>query len=664
MKLADNDIDIDVVDCHSRDWELEQSVYSTAESIPVTSVQGRLKQNISFWREVLVAPETVLKTIESGYVLPLISNPTPYFRPNQQSALDNADFVEQSVSDLLSNRCVKQIGTIPCICSPLSVVVSSSGKKRLVINLRHLNRFLWKQKFKYEDLRIAMLLLEKGDFMFSFDLKSGYHHVDVTEAHQEFLGFSWGGNYYVFTVLPFGLSTACYMFTKLLRPLVRYWRGQGVKIVVYLDDGLGAAAGSERALHASNFVQSTLKQAGFVLNTEKSTLKPTQRLKWLGFVVDLAQGQIEVPDDKLVRLLDTLRSLQHASQIPARQLASVIGKLISMGLALGPVCRFMTRSLYTVLDTREWWSSMLSLTAEAREELDFWLSSLDDYKSQPIWHSPSAVRVAYSDASDSGYGGYTVEHGPCVAYGQWSQDETTQSSTWRELTAVLKVLQSLTSKLANQRVRWFSDNQNVVQILQVGSKQPQLQAIALRIFSLSIHWHIHLEPEWIPRGMNEQADYLSRIVDVDDWMLNPVIFAQLDAIWGPHTVDRFACSDNTQLPRFNSRCWNPGCEAVDTFTVNWSGENNWWCPPIYLVPRVLRHAQACSTMGTLVIPCWPSAPFWPMLYPDGQAAKFVVGVFELPQSNVLFLPGKSGRVLFNGEVPNTKVFALRCDFSY
>ena len=44
----------------------------------------------------------------------------------------------------------------------------------------------------------------------------------------------------------------------------------------------------------------------------------------------------------------------------------------------------MTQSLYTVLDTREGWASMLSLTAEAHEELDFWLSSLDDYKLQPI----------------------------------------------------------------------------------------------------------------------------------------------------------------------------------------------------------------------------------------------------------------------------------------
>ena len=65
-------------------------------------------------------------------------------------------------------------------------------------------------------------------------------------------------------------------------------------------------------------MQSTVKQAGFVLNTEKSTLKPTQQFKWLGFVVDLAQRQIEVPDDKLARLFDTLQSPQHASQISAR----------------------------------------------------------------------------------------------------------------------------------------------------------------------------------------------------------------------------------------------------------------------------------------------------------------------------------------------------------
>ena len=71
--------------------------------------------------------------------------------------------------------------------------------------------------------------------MFSFELKSGYHHVDIAGIHWKYVGFSWGGKFYVFTVLPLGLSTACYIFTKLVRPLVRYWRSLGliIKIVVY-----------------------------------------------------------------------------------------------------------------------------------------------------------------------------------------------------------------------------------------------------------------------------------------------------------------------------------------------------------------------------------------------------------------------------------------------
>ena len=220
---------------------------------------------------------------------------------------------------------------MPYICSPISVVESSSGKKRLVVNLRHLNKFLWKQKFKYEDLRIAMLLFERGDYLFSFDLKSGYHHVDIAVVHQKYLGFAWEGCYYVFTVLPFGLSTACYMFTKLLRPLVRYWRGQGIRIVVYLDDGLGAATGETEAANISKIVQSTLEQAGFVLNREKSVWQPTQRLQWLGFVIDMTLGQIEVSQAKISGLLDLLGKTAHATHVSARQFASIVGKIIFYG---------------------------------------------------------------------------------------------------------------------------------------------------------------------------------------------------------------------------------------------------------------------------------------------------------------------------------------------
>ena len=91
---------------------------------------------------------------------------------------------------------------------PLSVVTSTKGKKRLVINLRYLNQYLRRDSFKYEDLHTLMAILRPNDFLFKFDLKSGYHHVEIFQPHWTYLGFAWGSpshmDYYVFTVLPFG----------------------------------------------------------------------------------------------------------------------------------------------------------------------------------------------------------------------------------------------------------------------------------------------------------------------------------------------------------------------------------------------------------------------------------------------------------------------------
>ena len=116
-----------------------------------------------------------------------------------------------------------------------------------------------------------------------------------------------------------------------------------------------------------------------------------------------------------------------------------------------------------------------------------------------------------------------------IFQGQWLPQEAKLSSTWRELRAVLKVLQSLTSKFYNQRICWFTDNQNVVRICSVGSKIPVLQQEAIDIFNNSIKNQVRIEPEWILREANQKADYISCIVDSDDWSLHPNLFVKLDA---------------------------------------------------------------------------------------------------------------------------------------
>jgi len=101
-----------------------------------------------------------------------------------------------------------------------------------------------------------------------------------------------------------------------------------------------------------------------------------------------------------------------------------------MSPALGPITRLMTRSLYAILNSRTAWCHKVALTDEALQEIEFWLVGISDFNGQKIWPKPSAVRVVYSDASSTGYGGYVVEHGNLVANGQWSPEDSEKSSTW------------------------------------------------------------------------------------------------------------------------------------------------------------------------------------------------------------------------------------------
>ena len=78
--------------------------------------------------------------------------------------------------------------------------------------------------------------------------------------------------------------------------------------------------------------------------------------------------------------------------------------------------------------------------------------------------------------------------------------------------AVRKVLQSFAPKLAGLCVKWHMDNQNVARIIGVGSRISCLQSEAKRIFEVCVHHGISIEPEWLTRSSNEQADCLSCIL--------------------------------------------------------------------------------------------------------------------------------------------------------
>ena len=96
--------------------------------------------------------------------------------------------------------------------------------------------------------------------------------MDICVEHQTYLGFSWRFNgvprYFTFAVLPFGLSSACFCFTKLLRPLVKRWRSMSHSSFVYLDDWFGSQPDQCSAAAAAVIQKRELNSSGFLVNED------------------------------------------------------------------------------------------------------------------------------------------------------------------------------------------------------------------------------------------------------------------------------------------------------------------------------------------------------------------------------------------------------------
>ena len=322
-------------------YEYEQGQYDDIK------VKGRLQQRYKFW-EIIGAPDYILSIIKDGYIVPMVTKPQSIFLHNNKSALKHSEFVEEAILQLLHGGCIQEWVNPPSVVNPLSVSVQPNGKKRLILDLRHVNKHVWKEKIKFEDYRTALQYIEKQGYMFSFDLKSGYHHIDIHSSQFEFLGFSWNfkgkTRHYVFTVLPFGISSAPYIFTKVMRVLVKYWRLQGISIVVYLDDGWSYNDKEECCRLHALLVKADIISSGFVPNKDKSIWIPTKNLTWLGFIWNLRDGHLEIPQKKLDRLKERISELQEILPfVSARQLARVVGLIISMSPVSGNITRIKTR---------------------------------------------------------------------------------------------------------------------------------------------------------------------------------------------------------------------------------------------------------------------------------------------------------------------------------
>ena len=205
------------------------------------------------------------------------------------------------MNKLLKSGRIKETRAPPYIVSPITLAKNSHNKPRLILDLRYINSFVYKDKIKFNDLRTMQDFVDNKGFLYKFDTSQGYHHIDIDENHQKYLGFSWKIDgkirYFMFTVLLLRLCSAPFIFTKVMRSLVKYWKREGIKICVDIEESLGVSPLLELALEKAEFVRNSFTQCGFIINSEKSVWQPQKELIWLRIKINLINSRFTIPEN-------------------------------------------------------------------------------------------------------------------------------------------------------------------------------------------------------------------------------------------------------------------------------------------------------------------------------------------------------------------------------
>ena len=704
---------------------------------------GRLKASLPYWRATMhclgLVCALTLSIIADGYRLdwdPKEGIPPPVTLPNKQTALKEAAFVSKAIAEGVAAGVMRPCrrDALTCIL-PLQVAFNSAGKPRLVWDGTHVNKHLPDVKFRMETLqREGRDLFERAAWGGTVDISSAYHHIHMHESSIPFLGFEWEGSYYAYTVLPFGLSTAPWIFTLVMSHCVRFLRSTGVELIAYLDDLIFAHATPREALSAAQKMLHILPRFGWLIHPTKCTgvAEALSSFQALGTVVDLASQTYHVPPDTIKRILAKAAAMAEGpSTVCVRAVAALKGLITSTWVATGAATRLRTRAMDDVIhlrpvprSSRRWalrrsWMARVELSAECRAELRWWMANLQRISGQPIRPRPLDGRFdgdIFSDASDLGVGAYIATSGPDAAASSLvsalrtivppglsaraverhaqqgiefmaplPEELLTASSTLRELYGVLLFIRAARVLLGRGRHRLIMDNLGCVFILggvvppfavggkrwgefvSGGSPDPALQRLALELHDMQLAHGFTIVPVWRPREENVRADYLSHVAEMrqHDYRIPADLFRDIDAAWGPYTVDRFATPANVQplAPpfdgRFCSHFFHPDALWTDALSLPWDAQDvNWAFPPPHLLTRVIGHFRACGARGTLIAPDSPGAPWWPALRAGRGWASFVIDCRPLgPARRVL-----SGLDRLHADVFGDRgVLALRVD---
>jgi len=607
--------------------EMGDALQEPALTPPFSHPYAALKAALPQWSE-MGASAWVLDAVANGIFIPWTSTPPRYHSLGYPlNAVDTALMTEQLENDLAAGYIREVTGDAAAIaelhCISPAFIVRKGRKPRKVLDYTHPNEYVDVRKFKYETLHDLSQVLRPDDSLLVWDIKDAYHHLTLRAEDQKYLAFTTLGRVFVPITMPFGMSLAPYMWTKVIRPLVEFLRALGFRMISYVDDFGGAPpalpgepASEADAARGYALVQLVFHCLGLWLHPDKGTHDGATSAQLLGHIVDTANRVYRLP---MVRA-ETIESLakgllrfsaSHQRWVRFSALRVFCGTAVSTTLSVVPA-RFHLRSLFTSMGYRHARSGDCRLGNQAVADLRWWssLASSGLTLARPIWPDGPTMLME-TDASRLGWG--AVLNRSATARGPHSTDRADLHINMLELGAIRLALLSFRSLLPPSGViiQLKCDSMVALGVLQAqSSPSTALMAEYRLLHAVLTELKVELRHEYIASALNVWADRLSREVDSTDWSLAPAAFRRLDDQYGPHTIDLFATEINTRCVRFYSKDLTPGALGANALLFSWVGENAWANPPFNLMGAVLDKVIREQVTATVVAPVWRAQPWW------------------------------------------------------
>ena len=650
--------------------EVIQQLKNDLDTAMTNYKAGNITNYLDNWHKITDDP-VILSIVREGLKVDFETQPD--FHASKQSKLSHEDSqaINKEVSKLLKKGVISKCqAEVNDFISPIFTREKRDGTLRMILNLKRLNCHVTYNHFKMESLENVLSIIRPDVWMASVDLKDAFYSIPLHSEHHKYFKFIWDKQLYQYVAMPNGYSEAMRVFTKILKPPFSHLRAQGFLSVVFVDDTYLQGDTYAQCLSNVQTTIDTLQNLGFTIHAEKSILEPKQEIEFLGFVINSNNMCVSLSERKTNGLIHKINNFKSLEIQTIRQLASVIGSLLSTFPAVpnGPLHyrnleRFKIQQLKANKGNFE--AKIHSMPIECDQELAWWVANIkSSFRKIEI---PDIDHTIFTDASNLGWG---ADDGTCPIGGRWAKSEI-QQINFLELKAIKLALETYCKSTIYNHIRIMSDNSTAIAYINSkgGTKSPPLDALAADIWEFCNEKGIHISAAHIPGAKNTTADHMSRTFsDQTEWMLHPNILNILVKELGfKPEVDLFASRLNKQLSKYVSWIPDPGCIAVDAFSLSWADIKFYAFPPFSLVGKSIAKIIKENAMGIMIIPLWPSQFWYPMML-----KYLVMPPVVLPQTKALlrlpFKPEEShpllpklrlAAVLLSGSTYNARNFPLK-----